>query len=96
MVLWAYLGLTPGEIPEHVPYLRVLAANGTGRALLARMRESASLPVLTKPRHAERLAPEARALFTLEARGADLYALAYPDLEAAAGGGAWREGPVIL
>ena len=27
--------------------------------------------------------------------GADLYALAYPDLSAAVGGSLWREGPVI-
>lgn len=93
MVLWAYLGLTPAQRPEHVPYLRVLAANETGRALLGRMRDTASVPVLTKPGHARRLDPEAQALFELEARAADLYALAYPTL--AAGSGAWREGPVI-
>jgi len=96
MVLWAYLGLTPGAFPESVPYLRVLAANGTGRALLARMRETASIPVLTKPAGVRTLGPEARAVFELEARAADLYALACPDLSAAAGGAAWREGPVIL
>ena len=38
----------------------------------------------------------AQRLFTLEARAADLYALAYPDLSAAAGGAAWKEGPAIL
>ena len=42
MVLWAYLGLTPGDMPERVPYLRVLAANGTGCRLLSRMREAAA------------------------------------------------------
>ena len=93
MVLWAYLGLTPADRPEHVPYLRVLAANETGRALLARMRTSARVPVLTKPGHARRLSPEARALFEREVRAADLYALAYPNL--AAGSGAWRERPII-
>lgn len=96
MVLWAYLGLRPGELPETVPYLRVLAANGRGRALLARMRETASLPVLTKPAAVDRLGPEARALLDLEARGADLYALAYPELSAAAGGRLWREGPAMI
>lgn len=93
MVLWAYLGLTPAERPRRVPYLRVLAANGTGRALLARMRTSAAVPVLTKPGHVRRLDPEARALFEREVRAADLYALAYPNL--AAGSGAWRERPII-
>ena len=60
------------------------------------MRETASLPILTKPAHMRRLGPEARAVWDLEVRAADLYALAYPDLSAAGGGGAWREGPEIL
>ena len=93
MVLWAYLGLASAQRPEHVPYLRVLAANEIGRTLLGRMRDTASAPVLTKPGHARRLGPEARALFELETRAADLYTLAYPALTP--GGGAWREGPVI-
>ena len=96
MVLWAYLGLRPEELPEKVPYLRVLAANERGRALLGRMRGTASLPVLTKPAAVDRLGPEARALLDLEARGADLYALAYPELSAAAGGSLWREGPAMI
>lgn len=49
MVLWAYLGLTPADVPAHVPYLRVLAANETGRTLLHQMRKRAQLPVITKP-----------------------------------------------
>ena len=96
MVLWAYLGLTPAGFPAEVPYLRVLAANETGRVLLARMRKSASIPILTKPGHVRRLDSAAQALFALEARAADLYALAYPDLTAAAGGIAWRDGPVLV
>ena len=95
MVLWAYLGLTPADFPETVPYLRVLACNETGRTLLARMRETALAPVLTKPADVRRLGPEAQELFELEARAADLYALAYPELSAAVGGSLWREGPVI-
>ena len=95
MVLWAYLGLVPAAVPDRVPYLRVLAADALGRELLARMRKTARLPILTKPSHVRRLPEGAQHLFALEARGADLYALAYPDLSAAAGGAAWREGPVM-
>ena len=95
MVLWAYLGMIPADFPETVPYLRVLACNETGRARLARMREMASVPVLTKPADVRRLGPEAQRLFETEARAADLYALAYPDLTAVRGGSLWREGPVI-
>ena len=79
-----------------MPYLRPLAANAAGRALLARMRKTASVPILTKPADVRRLGEEARTLFALEARAADLYALAYPDLAAAVGGSAWKEGPVIV
>lgn len=96
MVLWACLGLTPEDVPGHVPYLRVLAANETGRVLLARMRKSAAAPVVTKPAAIRQLGPEAQRLFRLEARGADLYALAYPELSAAAGGLLWRQTPVMV
>ena len=96
MVLWAYLGLTPADVPAHVPYLRVLAANETGRTLLHQMRKRAQLPVITKPAAVRQLSPEAQALFRLEACGADLYALAYPALSAAAGGTLWRQGPAML
>ena len=95
MVLWAWLGMPPADCPAEIPYIRVLAANETGRELLGRMRKSASVPVVTKPQHVRRLGLEAQTLFSLEARAADLYALAYPDLSAAAGGSLWREGPVI-
>ena len=96
MTLWAYLGLTPADFSDSVPYLRVLAANETGRQLLAQMRKTASVPVLTKPADVRRLPAAAQALFELEVRATDLYTLAYPDLTAACGGTEWREGPVIL
>ena len=96
MTLWAYLGLTPADVPERMPYLRVLAASGTGCRLLAEMRTSAAAPVLTKPAQVRQLGPAARRLFAYEVRATDLYTLAYPRLEAAEGGTEWREGPVIL
>lgn len=96
MVLWAYLGLTPDDVPAAPLYLRPLAANETGRALLAQMRKTASVPLLTKPADVRRLSPAAQALFALEVRATELYTLAYPDLRAAAGGAEWRMGPVLV
>ena len=93
MVLWAYLGLTPGMFPVEVPYLRVLAANATGRMLLARMRKTAAVPLLTRPAAARQLPEEARRVFAWEARATDLYVL---ELDAAEGGTEWKEGPAIL
>ena len=96
MVLWAYLGLDPHTFPAAPAYLRPLAANATGRALLGAMRKTASVPVLTKPADVRRLGTEALDLFTLEARAADLYSLSYPDLSAAAPEALWKEGLVLL
>ena len=94
MVLWACLGLTPAKLPASVPYLRVLAANETGRALLGRMRKTARLPVITKPAAIRSLSPDAHRLFEIESRAADLYALAYPELTEACGS-LWRQNPVM-
>lgn len=96
MVLWAYLGLTPGELPAEPPYLRVLAANGRGRELLHRVKKTAAVPILTKPADSKVLPGPARQLFEQEARATDLYTLAYPSLSAAIPGGEWRVSPVML
>lgn len=96
MVLWAYLGLKPAELPQHPAYLRPLAMNDRGRAVLAKMRKEAALPILTKPADVRRLGPEAQRLFAMEAAAADLYSLSYPDLAAARGDALWKEGPVLL
>ena len=93
MALRAYLGLPPVP-PDAPPYLRLLAANERGTALLAKMRETASLPVLTKPASVRRMGEEARRLFELEARASRLYALACPN--PAAAGDEWRTGPAIV
>ena len=94
MALWAYLGITPGDRPEKVPYLRVLAANERGRVLLGQMRKTASLPVITKPAEVRRMSPEVQNVFALEARATDLYTLAYR--VPAAAGSEWQASPVIL
>ena len=93
MVFRAYLGLPPAP-PERPAYLRVLAANERGTALLAGMRKTAALPVLTKPAAVRRLPEEAQRLFALEARASRLYALACPD--PAAVPDERRTGPVIV
>ena len=94
MVLWAWLGLTPAGLPGSVPYIRVLAANARGRELLAMMRKTAAVPVVTKPADGRKLPEEGRRLFALEARATDLYDLACPMIPPA--GREWRESPVIL
>lgn len=77
LALWAFLGLTAADRPDAPPYLRVLGLNRRGRTLLREMKARASLPILTKPAHVERLGPEARRLFALEERCTDLYGLCF-------------------
>ena len=93
-VLRMYLGIE--EVPEKVPYLRVLACNERGRALLKQMKKSASLPILTKSADVRELSPDAQRLFAIETRATDLYTLAYPDLAQSVGGSEWTTNPVIL
>lgn len=72
MVMAAWLD-TPAA-PQHVPYLRVLAANEKGRALLGKLRREGK-PVLTKPANVDLLGSEAKALFAAEAGWTDQFLL---------------------
>lgn len=96
MLLQSYLGVPQAAQGETPPYLRVLGANARGRALLGQMRKTAALPVVTKPGHIRRLDGRAQRVFDQEARCADLYALAYPDLAQAAPEGDYAAAPVML
>lgn len=49
IILSALLGITRAEIEGGVSCIRVLGFNDTGRALLAKMRKKATLPIITKP-----------------------------------------------
>lgn len=95
LALWAYLGLRPETLPARVPYLRPLAMNQRGRALLAEARRRGALPILTKPADVRRLTPEAQAVFRREVLATDLYTLAFPG-DPAPGGAEWRERPRVL
>ena len=93
LILWAFLGVAKSSRPNQIPYLRVLGFNGTGRKILAKMRTSARLPVITKPARAKQLSQPGRMLFELESRSTDLYSLCSPRIYP--GGEEWRRGPVL-
>ena len=91
-VLAAWLALP--EPPASPPYLRVLAANETGRRLLRQMQD-AGAPVLTKPADAARLGEDAVRLMALESCCTDLYVLARPHPAQMAPGQELRMTPVM-
>ena len=74
-MLRAYLGIGKGDYPATPPYLRVLGFNAAGKALLAKMQHSATLPTVTRMADVKDFSPEGQALFRLESRCTDLYAL---------------------
>ena len=94
LALAAWLGL-PAE-PEPLCCLRVLAANSRGRALLREMKETAALPVVTRPAGGKRSSPEIRRLLEAEERYTDLFALCCPVLSALTPGSEMTTNPVIL
>ncbi len=72
-----YLGIRP-EDREEVPYIRVLGFNDRGLEILKAAKETATLPVITKPSAIAGLDEKARHTFDLECRATNLYNLATP------------------
>lgn len=92
LALSAFLGLTIDR-PALPPYVRVLGLNRRGQALLKRMKDVCTLPILTKPAQAKTLTGPARQLFEAEARYTDLYGLCFPTPKPC--GAEWTTSPVV-
>lgn len=85
MLLHSYLGILPAAQGETPPYLRVLGANARGRVLLRQMKQTASLPIITKPAQVRDMDERIQACFLREAACTDLYTLAMPEIVQADG-----------
>ena len=94
-VMAAALGVRSGDAAGTSPFLRVLAMDERGAALLAEMRTAARVPVITKPAHIRKTAPEAQRIFALGSRAHDLYVLGYQQEDQQRGGGDLRAAPFI-
>jgi len=84
VVLRAFLGIY--EIPENIPYLRVLGMTERGKTLLRGMKEE---KLIIKPAHGR-----GEPLLQAEARCTDLYALCFEPIRPS--GLEWTTSPVIL
>jgi predicted nucleotidyltransferase len=96
ILMCAWLGLDAAAVAESPAYLRPLGFNGRGREILARMRKTATLPILVKGADVRKLDAAAQRQFAREARATELFSLLYPDLSQARPGAEWRKGAVIL
>ena len=76
----AFLGMEDGygASDTGAPYIRVLGFNERGREILARMKQTARLPVSDSLAYLRRLGGRAEAFAELEARSSDLYRLGLP------------------
>lgn len=82
-ILFSYFGVTPEELREKPLYTQALAMDPVGRRLLAHMRKTASISILTKPADLEKLSPEAAKQATRAYRADSVYTLAMPRARAA-------------
>jgi len=96
MLMCAALGIKAGDAEGLPPYIRVLAANSRGCAILKKMGERASLPIITKPAEINSLGAEARACFALERQATDLFVLGFSAREERKGDRDFRLSPFIL
>lgn len=78
IILCAFLGINRCDVSLPVPYIRVLGFNKNGAELLKKMKEKASLPVVTRSADIKALGEDARRIFELECRARDLFALTLP------------------
>ena len=72
IVLRAFLGITR-DMPSQPEYLRILAFNERGREMLAQMKKTAELPIITK--YANITNEYIKELFDLECKFTDIYNL---------------------
>ena len=92
----AALGITDGMAAGIPPYARLLAANARGREMLAVLKETSKIPIVTKPASVRELGERSETIFSLGAAAHDLYVLGYRASEERRGGADWRSGPRIV
>ncbi len=85
------IGLTKDLANMPPSYIRVLGANEDGRKLLREMKEKATLPIITKPANYE-----GDAIFNINTRSEDIFALAAPENNLRRSGNDLRITPIII
>lgn len=96
MCMCAALGIKAGMAEELPPYIRVLAANERGCALLAGLRGKEEIPIVTKPASVRDMSADCVRMFSLGAAAHDLYVLGFCANEEKKGGREWRTSPKIV
>lgn len=93
MVMCAALGVRAGDADGIPPYIRVLAFDARGAALLREMKTSAALPVVVKSARVKDENESIQRLFDLGSRAHDLYVLGWQNRAAQAADSDYRATP---
>ena len=96
MVMCAVLGVRAGDAGDVPPYLRVLAFDAQGAALLREMKVFASLPVIVKSARVRDENEAVRRVFDLGSRAHNLYVLGWENRAAQAADGDYRATPHVF
>ena len=96
MVMCAALGVRAGDAAGIPPYLRVLAFDERGAALLREMKTCAALPVIVKSSRIKDENSEAQRIFRLGSLAHDLYVLGWSDRRFWAADGDYRATPPYI
>ena len=86
------LGIRECDVPQDVPYLRVLAIGERGEDVLNAVKKSADLPMLTRRTGVSALGADAARTFALECAAAEVYASLQPRVGA---GGSEQTTPIF-
>ncbi len=79
LIYCAFIGITADMASGTPPYIRVLGATEAGLQILRAAKDhGTAVPVVTRASQVEALDERAKAMFRLECRAADLYALSLP------------------
>lgn len=94
LIFASFLGIEDIGYSKSATYARVLAMNNRGKAALAEMRNSTSIPIITKA--ADYIGKNTDPLFLLDVRASDMYALTCRNPEYRRGGRDFTTSPIIV
>ncbi len=73
IILSSLIGITREDAAFEPPYIRVLGMSGNGAKILSQMKETASLPIISKTSDIASCSEQAQRAFSLECAATDIY-----------------------
>lgn len=77
IVVSNFLGVKASDCEGLPPYIRILGFNERGRELMRKIREDATLPIVSKYADIKKLDERAQRIYEIECRASDIYSLSF-------------------